>query len=279
MIRFFSSLLFILMALLSYGQEKDLYSIESSKKFANYLYGSGNYQQAAIEYERLILLDSLKSDSFKHWALVCYRKAGLLTTALERIDNWHPYAISEADYKSPYAREYALCLTGLGYYNEALDFLKANAHIKPNDKNLLASINYSYLGQWQKAKERLDLVKEESFTKEVLIKGVDQGLKLKLKKPGLAATLSILPGLGRVYTGNYIDAGLSLLVIGTFSWQSYTGFDQNGISSVYGWLTGGIAAGFYFGNIYGSYRAAELINKQKIEAILYEVDRAYGLIE
>ncbi|MFY0674211.1 MAG: hypothetical protein JXQ87_12460 [Bacteroidia bacterium] len=279
MIRFFSTLLVLSLANMSMGQETDLYSIKSSSKFANYLFGSGNFEQAAVEYERLILLDSASSDSFKHLALVSYRKAELLETALNRIDSWHPKAASESEFRAPFASEYALCLTGLGYYNDAIDFLNKNSNIDSDHKFLLESINYSYLGEWTKAKEKLEFIKQESITKDVLSKGIDKGLGLKLKKPGLAATLSIVPGLGRVYTGNYIDAGLSVLVIGTFTWQAYTGFDQNGITSVYGWLTGGIATGFYFGNIYGSYRAAQLINKQKIEAILFEVDRAYSLID
>lgn len=285
MIRYFSLLLFSFFSLLSIGQEKDLYSIESTKKFANYLFGSGNYEQAAIEYERLILLDSANSDSFKHRALISYRKAGLLTTSLDRIRTWHgvndwrEVEVGESQYKSPFSKEYALCFTGMGYYREAIDFLKINEHNSAKDKNLLLAINYCYLGEWNNAQSSIDLVNENSLAKQILEKAILDGLKLKLKKPGLAATLAIVPGLGRLYTGNYADAGLSAVVIGTFGWQAYTGFDRNGIRSAYGWLTGSVATGFYFGNIYGSYRAAELINKQRIEAILYEVERAYSLID
>ncbi|MGB0431140.1 MAG: hypothetical protein ACPGLV_11750 [Bacteroidia bacterium] len=275
MIRYFSTLTLCCIGLLVFAQGNDLYSVENSKKFATYLFKSGNYNQAAIEYERLVLTDSLNSFTYKHKALVCYRKSNNLKTGLNRFNKWFK---QKENLTYPLNKEFSLYLTGSYLYNDAIAYLQDCKDIAPSELSELLALNHCYLLDWQNAKANLDKVETNSITKEVLTIAVNKGLKMKTKKPGLAATLSIIPGLGRIYTGNYIDAGLSALTIGTFGWQAYTGFNKNGIKSAYGWLTGGVAAGFYFGNIYGSYRAAQLQNKQKLDEILFEVDRAFKLL-
>lgn len=277
MIRFFKLLFFcnILFHVSAFGQT-DLYSIESSKKFAQYLYDSKSYQEASIEFERLIVLDSAGFDYYTLMALKCYRKSLDFNTGLNRFNSWYP---NKEALTAEAAREFSLYLTANGWFADALAYIADNDLFEADDKHLLQALNYCYLTDWKQAANELAELQQPHLAAEVLKAAIAQGLAFKPKKPGLAAVMSIVPGMGRLYTGNLVDAALSVLTIGTFAWQSYTGFDKNGISSFYGWFTGGLGAGFYLGNIYGSYRAAQLYNKQHYDTITAEINRAFGLFD
>ena len=99
----------------------------------------------------------------------------------------------------------------------------------------------------------------------------------KTKSPVKAGIFSaVIPGSGRVYTQDYTNGLLSLLFIGGSAWQSASRFKQNGITSVTGWIYGGIAFGFYLGNIYGSVKSAKKYNNKKYQ-ILDEKTKNYIL--
>jgi len=83
----------------------------------------------------------------------------------------------------------------------------------------------------------------------------------KHKSPFVAATMSaIIPGMGKVYTGNSRDGLISMLIIALNTFEAYRGFNKYGTSSVLGWISGGIALGYYGGGIYGSWKAASKYN-------------------
>ncbi|MES2655347.1 MAG: hypothetical protein V4620_07150 [Bacteroidota bacterium] len=81
------------------------------------------------------------------------------------------------------------------------------------------------------------------------------------KKPWMAATLSVLPGLGQIYTRQYADAYLGLIPFYLHGAIAYMAFSQAGIQSVFGWLNTAMASGFYIGNIYGAAQSAKRINQ------------------
>ncbi|MEM7659009.1 MAG: hypothetical protein AAF399_22995, partial [Bacteroidota bacterium] len=98
--------------------------------------------------------------------------------------------------------------------------------------------------------------------------------------PALAVGLStLLPGSGRLYTNQWPDGLISFLLISGLSYASYRNFNRNGRSSALGWIYGGIALGFYAGNIYGSYHSAIRYNelqKSKIHrSIQFLLDRSF----
>jgi hypothetical protein len=92
------------------------------------------------------------------------------------------------------------------------------------------------------------------------------------KSPWVAGTLStIIPGAGKVYAGKWKDGLVSLLFVGANAYTSYRGFSSGGIRSPYGWLFGGLSAGFYIGNIYGSQKAARIYNHEMESKIKTDV--------
>lgn len=257
------------------AQPKDLFDLPSSQRYAEYLYSSENFKQAAIEYERLIVMDSAGAKIYQLKAISCYRQDDNLQVGFKRINTWFT---DDEKRQSPINKEFGMYLIGLGFYNDAIAFLEECNDMPQNDKATLTALSHCFLAQWAEAEAALAQVTQKNASSQILKQVSQDGLKMRFKKPGVAAVLSIIPGLGRVYTGNYADAGISALTITTIAWQAYTGFDKNGTSSFYGWLTATLATAFYFGNIYGSYRSAQLYNKQQMDALYVEILRAYRLI-
>ncbi len=113
----------------------------------------------------------------------------------------------------------------------------------------------------------------ESQHDEVLVQALRDWTESPRKSPLLAGTLStIIPGAGKVYAGKWKDGLVSLLFVGANAYTSYRGFSSGGIRSPYGWLFGGLSAGFYLGNIYGSQKAARIYNHElesKIKSNVY----------
>jgi len=280
MIRLFNGLLtsalLILFAINGFSQPKNLFDKESSLAFANYLFRSANYEMAAIEFERLALIDSSNLTDHQFKVVLSYRLANKLDIGFKRFNEWFP---DESSMAYPINREFAIYLIGLGYFKDANDFLKETQGIDNDEKLMLLGISNCFLMDWAAAETNLNGIKNETHATKRLKEVVADGKKLKFKRPGLAAVLSIVPGLGRVYTGNYADAGLSALTIATLAWQAYTGFDKNGSQSFYGWLMATFTTAFYAGNIYGSYRAAQLHNKQKTDALYNKTYSIYRLLD
>jgi TM2 domain-containing membrane protein YozV len=79
------------------------------------------------------------------------------------------------------------------------------------------------------------------------------------KSPATAALLSsIIPGLGKIYTGEVSDGITSLLVTGLLTFLSIDNFNHN--HKFRGWLFAGLTAFSYAGTIYGSAASAQIFN-------------------
>jgi hypothetical protein len=102
---------------------------------------------------------------------------------------------------------------------------------------------------------------------------INESLELKYKSPFLALSLSTLvPGSGKAYSGRWKDGLFSFIIVGTSVWQSYRGFNRNGVSSAYGWIFGSLAFGFYSANIFGSYNTAKHYNNSLRKKITDKVE-------
>ena len=82
---------------------------------------------------------------------------------------------------------------------------------------------------------------------------------MKQKSPALAKSLSIIPGLGYLYTGHKGSALTSFLVNGLLGYATYTCFDKKnyGLGAICGFLN----FSFYIGNLNGAARSAHRYNQ------------------
>ena len=93
-----------------------------------------------------------------------------------------------------------------------------------------------------------------------LIDPIAQDHNLKSKKtPGIAAILSIIPGLGRTYSGRKLDGLIGLWTVILTTNSAYLANENN--RPILGPLFIGIWGITYLGEIYGSWRAAKYYQK------------------
>jgi len=79
------------------------------------------------------------------------------------------------------------------------------------------------------------------------------------KNPTTAALLSaVLPGLGKIYTGEIADGITAFVATGLLTFLSINNFDND--HQFRGWLFAGLASLSYAGNIYGSAASAQIYN-------------------
>lgn len=99
---------------------------------------------------------------------------------------------------------------------------------------------------------------------EFLLNNLMQRVDPSTKSPLFAGILSaIVPGLGRVYTGDYGEAAASFLLTGIFGYLAFSNFLDKHYQRA--WIFTGIAAFFQGGNIYGSVAAAKIYNESQRE--------------
>jgi len=280
---------------ISPGSETDLYaSPEGVRRFADYLYGEGDFLRAAGEYQRFLCFqgsngpdgDPLVRDSVALRVGICYRLGGsprlaagqfrsllgrpsdplLRCEALTQLSGiyWdlHRPEAAVAEIDSLCQRSPSLCDTCPG------PILRGTSH-------LLA-------GSWAKA--RIDLNQASAAgggewrSKLAALRAVaDEGCAASRKSATKAAILSALvPGAGRIYAGNSLDGVLSLGTILLIGWQSASGFHDHGSRSIKGWIYGALGFGFYGGNIYGSAMAARIHNRATDERL---IESTRGIIQ
>lgn len=81
------------------------------------------------------------------------------------------------------------------------------------------------------------------------------------RQPLLAAGLSLVPGLGRIYAGHRLDGLLSMLMVGSFGFITFQHADEGNV--VMGSFTGGVTLLLWTADIYGAYRTAKLSGKRQ----------------
>jgi len=94
-----------------------------------------------------------------------------------------------------------------------------------------------------------------------------------VKKPVIAALMStIVPGSGKLYTGQVWDSVTTFIICAFSGWRAWEGFSETGLKSFDGWLFSAITAYFYLGNIYGSAVAAQNFNKRRQHDLRKELE-------
>lgn len=242
------------------GKAQNFYDEVHSAKFADYLFQSQQYDLAAQEYERLLYINT--SDEFYKLQLFkSYRKSGNLQLATKRFDDIFRDSIFQTS--EPLAQEYMHLLMLQNQFSQALQYNRSNKNITLDIKkqnqlqiNLLAK-------NWKRADSIATLM---TSPEPEYLSILTSSKQMKHRYPGLALGFSmVIPGSGKVYSGYWKDGLISLVFVAATGWQAYRGFNKNGTSSVSGWIWGGLSTGFYFGNLYGSFKSAKRFNQRQNE--------------
>ncbi len=254
-----------LLTTISWGQ-KNIYDLENSKKFANYLYKSGDYHLAAQEYERIIFLDSTDYKA-KLRLIRSYRQLKKYNLGIDKYTKWE---IQNQDFDE----EYIELLLLSNYFKRADLFLLHNDNFFPERKCFYQVATSMLAYDIEKADSLLQDSLQSNALNEyrTIIADVHNFNK---KRMGVAIPMSIVvPGLGKVYAGYWKDGLVSFLMTGVTAWQTYRAFNQRGIRSTYGWIYAGLSTGFYIGNIYGTAKAVKKFNNTFKHKTIHRIEKA-----
>jgi hypothetical protein len=254
-----------------YGQ--DLYDEVHTQKYADYLYFAKQYDKAAVEYKRLLNFSPQKDTALRH-LFISLRKSGKYDSGVVYIRT-HYKSFNSGPVFIPVEFEKFLILSGRYETADSMLTYKAQG-IDAGSKTGFRFYTFALTNRWSRIPDSsinyIRTLSPNTVRWEALIIRQKQ---LKYKSPGVALALSTLvPGTGKIYTGDWKDGVVSMLIISSMAYESYVGFHTRGTRSVLGWVFGGLTIGFYGGNIYGSWHAAKRYN-QRLDNEIH--DEAYKL--
>ncbi len=259
-----------LIATYSFAQkQQDLFSLSNAKKYANYLYQSGDYQLAVQEYERITFLDSSDVEA-KQRLLVGYRALEKYDLAINKIIDW------ELTKDSLFTEEYVELLILNNYLERSESYLSENSQFFPRENYVFYQVATSFLAY---DIQRADSLLSQDTTLNTVVLNDFRALAIdakgfRKKYMGLAVPMSIIiPGTGKIYAGQWKDGLFSLFLTGVSAWQAHRAFQQRGIGSTYGWIYSALTTGFYVGNIYGTVKSVRKYNNKFKHNIIHRAER------
>ena len=225
-------------------------------KFADHLFCERDYLRSANEYLRID--KTLRDEKINFKIALSFSIVGDYVSAkniFERMTG-----------SSPYYKSSRLELMKIFFLEEKYPELREFFQVG-NDKIILQNeptankLYYiSYLKDIEEIPSFNDFVKPYDFSEQDEINTL---YKMKInppnKNPFSASLLSaIIPGAGKIYTGEISDGIFAFITTGLFSFLAYDNFKAN--HNLRGWLFSSLAVMFYAGNVYGSYASAQLYN-------------------
>lgn len=126
-----------------------------------------------------------------------------------------------------------------------------------------------------KSLERIDTFQERISQQSSLVPLL-QEKKTPNKSPILAVTLSaVIPGTGKIYAGRWQDGIFSLLFTGSNLIAAVRSYNKFGHATPATYIFGALSLGFYGGNLYGSWNAANSHNLQYQRKIDEAIDNYF----
>jgi tetratricopeptide (TPR) repeat protein len=257
-------------------RSQNLYDLDHSRRYAEFLLSSKQHTLASEEYERLVFMDE-SNEGFKYNLIKSYRLLGDYTKGIDRIYSF--YTGSVITIPQNIATEFIkleLLTDSLSVVNK---FLSQYPSLTTDTKVIFISYTHLLNGDYREADLLLQNAIQNNQSIPTSLKTLsEQAINTKFKSPFVAAGFSaIIPGSGKFYTKNWSDGVMSLLFVAGNAWQAHRGFKEDGVKSVYGWVFASVSTSFYIGNIFGSAKSAKLYNSNKRNEIrnqIYEVLRS-----
>ncbi len=248
--------LFVLTVVNSFAQ--DYYNHDNSARFGKFLYNTKQYDIAAQEFERAVFLHPKDTLSYL-FLFKSYCRTNHFESALDSYRRLYGILDVEVMPKE-FGAEYIDGLISNKRYKEGEDFLNRNRFFSDKPDYILGL--QLIQKDWEGA--NLFVSRNTGILNKSLVNIVRESNMITYKKPILAASMSaIFPGSGKVYSKQWKDGVVSFLLTSLSGWLTYRAFKNYGSKNVYPWAMGAITAGYYSGNIYGSFQAAKKYNQRQ----------------
>lgn len=250
-------------------------SSETQFDYAKKLYSNENYFDAVTEFKRLLFFDETQIYEFKANFLIglSYKHGGKFSEALQYL--------SLAKLKSESDEE---------FYTSSIEIIKINILRRTTHKafslldslandyrltNKLTEINYwkgwTYIfdDDWVKASETFNKINLQQMA------ALCDSINKNLYNPQLAKYLSIIPGAGQFYTGEYVSGLLSIGWNALWGYLTINAFIEDRVLD--GVLIGSLLWWrFYSGNIQNAEKFAVEKNLQITNSALLHLQNSYS---
>lgn len=251
---------------------QDVLNYQNSLKFANHLFFQKDYKLAAIEYKRISYLEP--NDTLAKLRVVqSYRLMNDITNAKLSLNQYFPdcKACTEV-----FAIENFRILFMSHQYADCYRFLLENKTIAEPEKTEFETGTLLMLNKWKDAQAVAEnFIRHNPATAKIssLYDVSLKGNQLKYKNPFCAALLSgIVPGSGKVYTGQWKDGIYAFLAVGSLSWLTYSLIKDKGINAR-SIISGSLALSFYTANIWGAFKSAKKYNYKINNELTKDVEK------
>lgn len=241
--------------------------------FINHLINEQNYNGAMLEIQREQFYRP--NDALYLPKLICYRGLRNPLQAIFEYETTYPESArkdSRVNYQA-----------ALAYYElenfidlrHTLNYGLLHAHDSLAYQKMYTLIALSYVREEEYDSAHASFVQAHEWNKGKNLYSFNQSRlcelqTMKQKSPVLAKSLSIIPGLGYLYTGHKGSALTSLLVNGLLGYATYTCFDKKnyGLGAICGFLN----FSFYIGNLNGAARSAHRYNQARKNKIIKTIE-------
>ena len=236
--------------------------------FINKLINMHRYREALFEIERMQYVRSSVPVQLFVNKLICYKGLGWEEEAIYDYEMHFPLFAKQAP---DVAFEMTDLLFQMGNYMMAqllLGEVTVDDNLVNARKSAWKGILFACEENWNAANHAFDLLAQYVPDVSRDKKNMDliqEAMNFRRKKPWLSASLSVVPGLGYLYTGRPKSALTSLVMNALLGYGVYTCIKKEnyGVAA----LLGGVNLSFYIGNISGAKRSAQRYNQQKLESI------------
>lgn len=226
----------------------NLQSPENIKRFADYLYCSKDYLRAGEEYDKYY--SSVKDDTIQFKSALSYLMTGDLSTAsikMMSINNRSSFYLASRDEIAKINfLEAEPIITIDSISSEPVQKLRAISELMMRDElSSMEEVTSSFKGEEKSMILKLYRMKRDAPYKSPLAAGIFS---------------AIIPGAGKLYTGNISDGVVSFLVTSVMGYLAYDNFKAE--HNTRGYLFSALTLFFHAGNIYGSVAGAQIYNAE-----------------
>lgn len=254
---------FILIIIPSIQLAQNFHSMENKILFADHLFCNKDYLRAIFEYQSLAL--ELPDDTIEYKIALGFEKLNRFDSAAEKFRNIPPGSVFFANAKISYLKS----LFQLEKFNNLSELDSRNLSLSELKLLNLASLLDS---KTIIKKEEFIFAFDQSERNEITVL-YEWKKNPPYKSPLVAGILStIIPGSGKIYTGQLSEGLTALMLNGLLGFLSYNNFKND--HNLRGWLFAGAGLFFYTGNIHGSAISANRYNV-KIENDFRESIKSY----
>lgn len=252
--------------------KEDLFDVDHSIAFARFLEEQRRYDLAIDEYVRI---ESIAPGRLEV-RMALLRLYGLADRHVEGIVTYQKWDYHPTHAPAELRRKY------VGLFFQGREFMRLS-HVltygiglqEPErtrvQLHLALSENNWPLAQRLFETFEIQHVRKHAQTYGPIMAAVDD---LHYRKPWLGTTLSIVPGGGQFYAGQWMDGLSSLFLVGVSGFEAYRLFRKRGPDNILAWGLVGLSGSFYIANLYGGQRAVKRYNERqdaRIQQVLDDV--------